>query len=503
MARVINRLSTYDALLSVDPDTGVSIPLSSQHVYQSGSANFIDGSASIFVSDLPSGSIAVSVGDRISISGNSGSFESYASITGEKVVEAAGRISSLTLIVVDADDYSILRPVAVGASADAQVKKVYSHRWNASNVEAIETVASNFENLSRYVLKIIPKNVNDVVLTLNNVQLLASDTGRLFQFNAKLNSNSKIDVTSKLAESGEMASQVGVLKTLFGGRYGAIRTNQLTPTIGNSDYIYVDIEITISGHSGADIYFTLPNLVDEEVFFENWFVQKSRSLMPDFYWDYDFEQENPKNPFFKLMDALMVVANQTREEYFGNIPYEKNEIDLLSEQINPEFRSNLVDPFYVKNEYIPWLSQFNGTKIKRNIVLADGSKLFPNTATENEYARWQLNTGFYGLNAGTREAIIESARQALIFTKDGSQPTKAVALSTGFGGNVFSIRIQTLVNETPDVTAAGQSSAAILDAIEQARPLGYKVTHTAASVFEFTLGDATLGVLGSVGLGSS
>ena len=55
MARVINRLSTYDALLSVDPNTGVSIPLSSQHVYQSGSANFIDGSASVFISDLPSG----------------------------------------------------------------------------------------------------------------------------------------------------------------------------------------------------------------------------------------------------------------------------------------------------------------------------------------------------------------------------------------------------------------------------------------------------------------
>ena len=164
MARVINRLSTYDALLSVDPYTGVSIPLSSQHVYQSGSANFIDGSASIFVSDLPSGSIAVSVGDRISILGNSGSFESYGSITGEKVVEAVGRISSLTLVVVDADDYSILRPVAVGASADAQVKKIYTHRWNASNA-TIETVASNFENLSRYVLKIIPKDVNDIVIT--------------------------------------------------------------------------------------------------------------------------------------------------------------------------------------------------------------------------------------------------------------------------------------------------------------------------------------------------
>ena len=45
------------------------------------------------------------------------------------------------------------------------------------------------------------------------------------------------------------------------------------------------------------------------------------------------------------MDAMMVVANQTREEYFNNIPYEKNEINLLSEQIEPEFRSNLVDPF--------------------------------------------------------------------------------------------------------------------------------------------------------------
>jgi hypothetical protein len=501
MARVINRLSTYDALLSVDPSSGVAIPLSAQHIYQSSSANFINGSASIFTSALPSGLMPVLVGDRISVTGESGSFESYLSVTGERVVQKVGTISSLRLIVVDADAYLVSRPTVVGASVDFQVKSVYSHSWEVN--APTETVSSNFENLSRYVLKILPKDTfTDIVMTLSNVQLLASDSGRLFQFNAKINSNSKIEVVSKLAKSGELASQVGVSKTLFGGRYGAIRSNQLTPVIGTSDYIYVDIEITISGHSGSDIYFTLPNLVDEEVFYENWFVQNSRTLMPDFYWDYDFDQENPKNPFFKLMDAMMVVANQTREEYFNNIPYEKNEINLLSEQIEPEFRSNLVDPFYVKNEYIPWLSQFTGTKIKRNITLEDGSRLFPNTETENEYARWQLNTGFYGLNAGTREAIIESARQALIFTKDGTQPTKAVALSTGYGGNVFSIRIQTLVNETPDVASDGESSYAILDAVEQARPLGYKIIHTAADVFEFTLGDFTLGVLGSVGLGS-
>ena len=501
MARVINRLSTYDALLSVDPSSRVAIPLSSQHVYQSSSANFINGSASLFLTAPASGSVAISAGDRISIVGNSNSFESYGSLTGERLVQAVGTISSLKFVVIDTDAYTISRPTTVGASADAQVRKVYSHSWEVN--ATTETVSSNFENLSRYVLKILPDDAfTDIVMTLRNVQLLASDSGRLFQFNARINPGSTVEVVSKLAESGELASQVGVSKTLFGGRYAAIRTNQLTPLIGNSDYIYVDIELTISGHSGQDIYFTLPNLVDEEVFYENWFVQKSRTLMPDFYWDYDYDQENPKNPFFKLMDALTVVANQTREEYFNNISYEKNEIDLLSEQIEPEFRSNLVDPFYVKNEYIPWLSPFTGTKIKRNITLADGSRLFPNTETENEYARWQLNTGFYGLNAGTREAIIESARQALIFTKDGTQPTGAVALSTGYGGNVFSIRIQTLVNETPDVTSDGESSYAILDAIEQARPLGYKITHTAADVFEFTLGDFTLGVLDSVGLGS-
>jgi hypothetical protein len=510
MPRVTNRLSPTDSLLSVNPDTGVAIPISGRHTFLSSCASFIDGSASIFLNDLPAASVAFTAGDRVSIYATSGIFPSITALTGERIVEKATRVGSLTIVEVEPDEYQTSIPASAQytASIAGEVTQVYSHKWIADNA-AVSTVATNFDTLSRYVLKISPSSTGAIKLTLSNVLLLSSDSTRPFQFNAKISPNATITATAKLAMAGDLSLTTGVSQTLYGGRYGAIRSNVLTmPDLDDptneyygDDYLYVDIEIEIINHKAQTLYMTLPHLVDDDIHNENWFLANADRLMPDFYKDFDEAQENPSQPFRKFIDALMVISGQVREEYRNQYAFEKEEIPALETQVNQELRSNLVDPLYAKNEYLPWLAQFTGTKLKRNIILADGSKLLPNTDTENEYARWQLNTGFYGLNAGTRQAIIEAARQALIFTKDGTQPTKAVALTARYGGDVFTIRIQTLLNETPDVTVSGNTSIGILDAVEPTRPLGYKVIHTTSASFAFTLGDSTLGVLGDLGVG--
>ena len=393
-------------------------------------------------------------------------------------------------------------------SMSAEITPIYSHRWLASNA-SIRTVSQNFETTSRYVLLINTPSISPVKIKLSNTRLLRSDTLRRFQFNAKMYTNSTCTISGKLALTGELESATAVNTIVYGGRYSAIRTNTLVlPDVNDStnpyyysDYIDVDIEITISNHRPGDFYLTLPHLVDDQLYYSNWFVQSARFLMPDFMWDYDFEQENPKAPMFKLLDSMMAIAGDTRDEYVDATEYEKIELENLALQVEPEYRSALVNPLYAKNDYLPWLSQFVGTKLKRNITGANGQKLLPNTETENEYARWQANTGYYGLNAGTRQAVTEAARQALVFTKDGEPPTKAVAVTSRLDGNTFTIGIQTLLNETMDVVNEGESSQFILDAVEPARPLGYKIVHTTTEVFEFTLGNETLGVIGNVGLG--
>jgi hypothetical protein len=49
--------------------------------------------------------------------------------------------------------------------------------------------------------------------------------------------------------------------------------------------------------------------------------------------------------------------------------------------------------------------------------------------------------------------------------------------------------IRTLLNETFDCESNGDESYSILDAVEMAKPMGYKIYHQAVDVVEFRIGD--------------
>jgi len=88
-----------------------------------------------------------------------------------------------------------------------------------------------------------------------------------------------------------------------------------------------------------------------------------------------------------------------------------------------------------------------------------------------------------------------------IRTKDGEASTQSVSLTPYFGGDPFAIRIQTLTNETIDANV-GESSDAVLQSVNMARPMGYVVTHQTIDEFFLTLDDVTYGLLdGSISFG--
>jgi len=163
----------------------------------------------------------------------------------------------------------------------------------------------------------------------------------------------------------------------------------------------------------------------------------------------------------------------------------------------------LVNPYYVNPRYAPWLAQFVGTKIRKNIYDQSNEPYLPSVESERSFERWQMSTGYYGIASGSRAAIISAAKQALHFTKDGETSTYAVAVTTEYNGDPFAILVQTLVNETPDCENDGDSSYIVLDAVEPARPMGYKVFHEAKDEFEFTVNSAVLGVVGEGIIGST
>lgn len=109
----------------------------------------------------------------------------------------------------------------------------------------------------------------------------------------------------------------------------------------------------------------------------------------------------------------------------------------------------------------------------------------------DEYLRWQVETGYYGVKAGSREAIVQAAKQVLT-------GTKTVNVYSNWQGNSWVIKVYTKTAETPD-GVEGASSSRVLTAIERARPAGYQILHEAniaAADSSFVLGDPVNGVLG-------
>lgn len=98
----------------------------------------------------------------------------------------------------------------------------------------------------------------------------------------------------------------------------------------------------------------------------------------------------------------------------------------------------------------------------------------------DEFARWQVSTGYWGYKAGTREAFDGILNRYLTGTKYRTYTLSGFLLS-----------IKTLYDETP-WAAYGRSP--LLEALlEPARPAGYKLTVDVVHDLRFTFDSSTLG----------
>jgi hypothetical protein len=373
-----------------------------------------------------------------------------------------------------------------------------STSWTAvsgQNTVTSELISTDFVVSSRYVIAVYPANINPVTIKLQNVDLFLSDNGRVLSFNSKIKCDSQISTSCKLYIDNDSSVQPNE-QFLSSGKYNAIQSNIATVEDDDTNHT-ATIELTISGHSQRPIFFTCPHLIHDLAFNNNPIIGLIRRYLSDFYWEFDSQSSAPSFPFFKFIDALTHSIGDTRIEYGAMYGFEIEELK------NPEWisdywtESSLVDVSKVRDEYVPWISQFTGENVIKNIQSDNGSYYFDNHFLSRDFIEWQLRTRRYGSNGGTREAMIDSARQVLIKTKNGEPSTRVVALTPYFGGDPFSISIKTLTNETLDVANAGDSSSLVLRAIEKARPMGYKITHTTENIFLFTLDDISLGVIGS------
>jgi hypothetical protein len=377
----------------------------------------------------------------------------------------------------------------------------YPSKWNVSNVKSFEVVSDFFETKKKYSLKITPLNSNPINISLIGFnEMLIGDNGKDFSFNGKIFCSETTTVSCSLYVASDGPQPEPATTIVYPGKFTAFRSNIEELPISDEEKHSLNINITISEHGSQPFYITSPNLIEDFLYYSNPYVYSARYSMPDFYWDIDSNQTNPSAPLHRLIDCLTTGARDVYEEYLRIYHYEPGQLGRLAEQYETNnTHSTLVNPKYVETKYASWLSQFNGHILKRNIPYSfDGvseesfetlQPLFSADGPTEDFIKWQLSTGYYGMKSGTTEALREATKQVLHYTKDGEESTYFVSIIKHYLNDPFKILILTKLNETFDCSEDGQESAAILDAVEMAKPMGYKIYHIAVEEVVFRIGD--------------
>ena len=365
----------------------------------------------------------------------------------------------------------------------------YSHNWSISG-GTMSIVAEKYIHPIQYSLKVQPlSDVSNVVLTLNNITYADAEfLNDGFQFHARYFSISALNISTSIHND-----QTNVTETYVNtSRPSQWSTGYSQVINAGGVSISFDVVITISNHAGNIFYLSLPTLISDDSFFRNAFVKNLRRNIPSFIWDKDSLEEYPTYPFYKLFHALTSRANDAAQ-YFSNL-YEFPADEIPPGYTGEEFwtKSVLVNPDSVYPDFVPWLSQFTGSKIKRAINVDGSDILAANSVDADEFVLWQLENSYFGWGAGSVEALRESVKQLL-------SGQKIVYVFPG--GSNFTINIYTLLTETPGVVSNGDTSDEIVAIAQLAKPLGFDIVHAAYTSLPFLLGDEVYGLLDVAALG--
>lgn len=338
---------------------------------------------------------------------------------------------------------------------------------------------------SYYSMAVTPTDSDPIVLDLENQSVLSTQAYACnLAFSANIRSTKAVTVTCGISQQTETPGNVTItadhqqlVRTYpdyvalvntdnIPGAWTAFRSNYY-PIIPNgsalntSDYS-MRVKVTVTGHEGATFYLTTCALIDDTAFFKNAWVQTGQSYIPTFYWDIDAKEVNPTYPFYKLLDIMTTRSNAALGRYKRWFDFELTE--LRARDTGEEFwtSSTLTDPAYHEEEVRPWLAQFIGASIRSNVwATGNNTNAAGNAATgafeswladETAYIKWQFTNGYYGLHAGTRDAVLESVRQVLTGTKAVSiNPGSSANSGTAQAGSGTTITLAAGASATDDI----------------------------------------------------
>jgi len=278
-------------------------------------------------------------------------------------------------------------------------------------------------------------------------------------------------------------------QTLIAGKWSPVFSNSYT--FGDELSAFASAEITLviqTLSSLTPVFFTLPTLTLNEPQKYNQFSQLSKNFFPDIFREVDQESTNPINPLAKIYHSMTADLSQAMDKYVRMVNLERPELNTASVEIdgdpfNTLTRSELTDPELMVPEYLEWGAMLRGALTISDIQVG-GVSVLPSGF---DFRRWQVQTGAFGHDAGSRESVREAVQTILT----GS---RTVLITPLWQGQQFNIMIRTLVSETPDNPAVGQSSPKVLAVAKPTRPAGYVFLHQTLATINFILGDPDFGL---------
>lgn len=258
--------------------------------------------------------------------------------------------------------------------------------------------------------------------------------------------------------------------------------------------ISVQMRVVFSTTTNAHLNISRPTVITSFGISRNRFMQFVGQFMPEIFLDQDiadFSTNEPTFPLLRFIDSITTDANdlQVKSEQFTYI-------DLATgfDPTDSGTFSTLVDPNYCDGATLLWLAQFRGRQILVTYqpstegqswvrftlddpvsgVLDDIAVLGSNASDiglpdgVEAYARWQVETGYYGHNAGTLEAMISAIKRLL---------TGAGVVNYTVSANAIHFTTSWTETYGSVIGDIGSPSELLLQIVEPARPLGMIVTH--------------------------
>lgn len=269
----------------------------------------------------------------------------------------------------------------------------------------------------------------------------------------------------------------------------------LTATTETTRYaIGFEIEITYTGDTG-ELYISRPAITALLDVTENTFFTECLSLIPNTYFGQDFFDPSSNTvpfPLLRLLDILTNDAGNISDDIY-HFEY-KNSGQGFDPSI-PETQSFFITPDLIDNLlHLSWLAQFRGRELLVTYEPStEGEEWTPFVLDSSElngthvvaltsfsvegisggveaYFKWQVDTGYYGHNAGSVSAMLSainlllSGAKTINYTMSANQITFETSITETYGSDTLGLSV-------------GDPNPYVLAILEPTRPLGMIITH--------------------------